>query len=94
MKYDFTKIELIGIDDKVIAKAEFHKTMGNALHAYASDVEFVEIAKAIWRGEEVELTDKQLEEVRKVINGPNIALYARKAFNDFINKSNKEDSGK
>ena len=88
MKYDFTKIKLTDIDGKPM-KVDFHKTIANAVYRFALSVDLVEIAMAINKGKEVELTGKQLTEISGVVNNPqsNIAAFARKAFADFTKET-------
>ena len=52
MKYDFTKIKLTDIDGKEM-KADFHKTIANAVYRFALSVDLVEIAMAINKVKEV-----------------------------------------
>jgi hypothetical protein len=54
-------------------------------------VDFVEFAMEINKGNPVDLSAKQIEEVRKVINTPikgaiPVFTYARKAFDDFVDE--------
>ena len=85
-KYDFKKIVLKDINGTVQKKNIFHKTIANAMYSYARTVDLVDIAMAINKGKEVELTDAQVKEITGVVNNPQsgIATFARKAFKEFI----------
>lgn len=83
---DFSKIVLRDMADKAIADSDFHKTVANSLYHSAQDLDFVDIALEINRGNAVDLTDAQIAEVRRVVDLPEsrIATHARKALHDFL----------
>ena len=91
MQVDFTKITLSDIDGNVAISSDFHKTIANLLYKYANTVDFVEIAIDINKGNPVDLSTKQIEDIRLLIKTPvnrviPILTYARKAFNEFVDE--------
>ena len=91
MQVDFTKITLRDIDGNIAISSNFHKTIANMLFNWAKTVDFVEIAIEINKGNSVDLSAKQIEEVRTLINTTikgvqQVFTYARKAFDDFVDE--------
>lgn len=86
MTFNFSEIELKTLDGEVIENCNFHKTLANLLYHQSATVDFVDIAIEINRGNSVELTEAQVNEVKRVVELPEscIATHARKAFHDFI----------
>ncbi len=89
MQVDFTKIRLKDIDGNVAMSSDFHKTIANILYSRAKTVDFVEIAIEINKGNSVDLSSQQIEQVQALINTPidgvqPVFAYARKAFDDFV----------
>lgn len=91
MNINFSEIELKDLDGKVIPSMEFHKTVANILYHHADSLDFVEVALAMNRGEAVDLSLGQLNDIKKLVNDPKFGVftYARKAVVDFIDSKNK-----
>ena len=85
MRVNFTEIKLLNLDGEPIG--EFHKVVAQRIY-YSNhpNLDLVEIALKINQGEPVELRDSDLEAIQKIVLDPasGIALFARKAFKDFI----------
>jgi hypothetical protein len=62
---------------------------------FTKNLDLVEIARKINKGEEVELRDSEVTEIKRIFNSNEAGLLAfvRKAFGDFID-SEKEKGGK
>jgi len=92
MKYNFSKVKLTNIDGQEAAK-DVHKTLAAVLYNLTSDLDLVEKALKINKGEEVELDKTEIAEVKKVINDPKAGFFAfvKKGLFDYID-SVKEDT--
>lgn len=88
MQVNFAGIILRDINGNVAMSSNFHKTIADRLYSHAETCDFVEIAMKINKGESVDLSVKQIEEVRRLIKDPKMAVftYARKAFDDFVDE--------
>ncbi|KKN70965.1 hypothetical protein LCGC14_0425670 [marine sediment metagenome] len=88
MQVNFTEIILRDINGNAAMSSNFHKTIADRLYNHAKTCDFVEIAMKINKGESVDLSAKQIEEVRSLIKDPKMAVFthARKAFNDFVDE--------
>lgn len=91
MQVNFTEITLRDINGNVAMSSDFHKTIANLLFNYASTVDFVDIAMEINKGNSVDLSTKQINEVQTVISTPingnqPVFTHARKAFDEFVDE--------
>jgi len=86
MKVDLSKVELKDIDGNVIKDAKFYKTIADLLYGKARSLDLVEIARAINKGEEVEMAASHIKEMRQLVENPEskIFTFARKAFSDYM----------
>lgn len=86
MKVNFTKIELNDIEGNKIPDSCMYKDIANAIYLHSQDLDLVCIAMQINKGEEIEVTKKQLSSIREVIKNPRSGFfaYAKKAAFDFI----------
>lgn len=86
MKYDFTKIETSALDGTPVM--DLHKTIANSVYLHTKDLGLVTIAQDIYAGKEVEITQPQLEEIKRIISDEQIGFFAfvKKAIIDFINQ--------
>lgn len=91
MKINFSQIKLIDLEDKTIEGSAIHKTLANLLYARAENLDLVEIARAINKGEEVDLRPEEVKEIQKLVKNPQngIAAFARKTLLDFIIEKEK-----
>lgn len=93
MKINFNKLELKDIKGGP-AKPEqpIHEVIGNIIYAQAKDLNLVDIARAIYRGEEVELRDNEASEIEGLLTSENSQLlaFARKAVKDFMAEHRKD----
>jgi len=85
MKYSFHTVAITDIDGKD-SKVEVHKTLANALYSKSKDLDLVEKARIMNKGEEIELDKTEIEEIKKVIKDPQIGFFAfvQKALLDYI----------
>lgn len=92
MKVNFSKIKLLDLEGKVIPKAILHKTLAGVIYQYTKNLDLVEVARKINKGEEVELRDSEVTEIRRIIQTPEAGMFAfaRKAINDFLEEAGKE----
>lgn len=94
MKVDFSKLQMTDIENRVVENAALHKTIANTLWHNAKNLDLVEIAMVINRGEEVDLNKKDLLEIEALIkdskNG--IFAFAQKQITDFIEEARDKDA--
>ncbi len=92
-QYDFSKIVLTELDGKVIEDADIHKTLANIIYRSAVDLDLVEIAREMNKGELVSLTKNQTDAIRRLIADPKVGLFAfaRKAIADYIDEVQREE---
>lgn len=86
MKYNFSEIKLFDIEGNEVNDAYFHKIIGNNIYLQAKDLDLVEKARSIFKGEEIELDKVEIAEVKELICGEksNILAFAKKAFQDYV----------
>ena len=96
MKFSFHDIPVIGIDGELAEESDLHNTLAAVLYRSAKNLDLVDIALQINRGEEVELEKAELAEVKTHINDPSSGLYAfaRKALKGYIESVEKAEKGK
>ena len=84
MKVNFATIALKDIEGNVIT-ADFQKQIGNLLYMQGGNIEECELGKRIYFADgEVELSDKDVEAVRRIIMG--YSYIAKQAIEDAIVK--------
>jgi hypothetical protein len=93
MKTDFTKIKVLDIGDKPIT--DFHKVLARVIFMHTQNLDLVEIARAMNKGESVELRDSDFDELKRIVNSreANIFAFARKATLDFIEEQKGKKDG-
>lgn len=86
MIYNFSTVKLTDIEGKEMENADAHKTLANAVYNLTTNLDLVEKAMQINKGEEVALTPEEIEVVKGVINDPktNFFAFVKKAFLDYI----------
>ena len=91
MKYNFSEVKIKDIDGKEINNT--HKALANAIYLLTENLDLVEIAQKINRGEEVDLEKAEVETIKQIINEPKAGFFAfvKKAYFDYID-SVKEKS--
>jgi hypothetical protein len=96
MKINFSDMVLKDIYEQELPNQLFYKTIANLLYTKANNLDLVDIALVMNRGEEVELTKEELKEVEFLINDPasRIHAYARKAAREFIEEHKKKEKDK
>lgn len=80
---NFANIQLKDIEGRDVPH-ELNKVVGNLIYIGTKDLGFLDKAQAIYRGEDVELTDDELKEVRRVIDASQLSAFARKAIIDSL----------
>lgn len=93
MKVDFKVVKIYNIEGKLIEKSNLHKTIADILYCRARNLTLVEIAKKIHKGEVVDLSHTEVEEIKQLISSPNDGLlsFARKAVLEYIDSIGKEE---
>ena len=77
MKIDFTKVVLHDLAGKPLkTQSEVHKTIANTIYFTARSVDLIEVAQAVNKGQEVELSVSQIEEIKNLVNHPQATLAA------------------
>ncbi len=87
MKVDFSKIELHDIDGKK-QNIEIHKTIGRIIYMFTENLDLIEIAQKIHKGEEVELRDSDVSEIKRLFKRKEGGLlaYVRKTVEEYMDK--------
>ncbi len=93
MKIKLAKATLKDIDDKVVKEHELHKSVANILYTKAKNLDLVDIAVAMNRGEAVEMAGSHIKELRGLVADPANGLlsFARKAVLDYLDKEIKPE---
>lgn len=93
MKTDFTKIKIFDMKDEPID--DFYKVLARVIFIHTQNLDLVEIARAINKGEPVELRDSDWDEIKRIVNSreANIFAFARKATLDFIDEQKGKKDG-
>ena len=88
MKYNFSKIELLDIEGNKVEGHDIHKHLANGLYVGATDLDLVEKAMGINKGEEIELDKVEVEKIKEFINSDKCTLvaFAKKTILDFLTK--------
>ena len=91
MKYNFTNLKLHDIDGKEMQDHDIHKLLAKGLYVNVKDLDLVEIAIKINKGEEVEIDKVEAQNIKKFIESDNCTLFAfaKKALIDFLNDKNE-----
>jgi len=85
MKYNFSNIKLIDIEGNEVKDNSLPKVIGNAIYSNTKDLGMVDIARDIYKGEEVELDEKQIEEVKTIVSA-SFAAFAQIAILDYVDQ--------
>lgn len=93
MKVDFTKIKIADIEDKPID--DFHKVLARVIYMHTQNLDLVEIARQINKGEPVELRSSDWDEIKRIVKSreANVFAFARKAVIDFIEEHKGKKNG-
>lgn len=98
MKVDFTKIKIFDINGVQIENINIHKIVANIIYQKANNLDLVDISMEINRGNEVDLSEIELKEVRELLIQPQsqLSAFVRKSIKEFIDnigksKPNKEE---
>lgn len=85
MKYDFKKVDIFDIDEKKV-DLDIGKTIAVMVYRQAKNLDLVDVALKINKGEEVELRPADVKEIRQIIDDPRNGVFAhvRKALKDFF----------
>lgn len=85
MKLNFSQLKLKAIDGTVM-DVEVHKLLANALYVYVHDLGMLDIARAIYKGEEVELTSTQVKEIDSVLENERagFAAFIKEAIKNYL----------
>lgn len=73
MKYDFKKVNVLDIKWKKISyewkleEAAPYKRIANLIYIFSKDLELCDIARDIYSWKEVELRDKEIEEIKNLL---------------------------
>lgn len=85
MKYDFKTVDIFDIDEKKV-DFDIGKTIAVMVYRQAKNLDLVDVALKINKGEEVELRPADVKEIRQIIDDPRNGVFAhvRKALKDFF----------
>ena len=86
MKYNFSEVRVINVDGAAVEGATIHKALANAIYNFTTNLDLVETAMLINKGEEVELKDSEVEAIKKVIKDDRAGFlaFAQKTLLDYI----------
>jgi len=84
MKYDFSKAVVKTLDGQVVP--EVNKSLANAIYGLTKDLDLVDKALKINKGEAVELDKTEVETIKSIINDDKAGFFAfvKKGFFDYI----------
>ena len=87
MKLNFSELKLHAIDGTKL-NIEFHKLLANAIYVWVKDIRYLELARNIYKGIEVDLSNEELDAITEVVQNPSagIAAFVREAYKKFIKK--------
>ena len=85
MKYDFSKFQPKDVDDAV-AGTDVHKIIGGIVFRGADEPPMSEIGRLIYKGKEVEISDNQMEKIKKSLVGQ-VMPFVLLQFNEFVEKT-------
>lgn len=85
MKYDFKKVDIFDINEQKV-DIDMGKIVGGLLYRLAKNLDLVDVALKINKGEEVELRPADVKEIRAIIDDPQNGVFAhvRKSLKDFF----------
>ena len=85
MYYDFSKVTLTDSEGNEVDE-KINKPISEVIFSQVKSLELVEVARKIFAGEEVELDNLQIKEVRELICGEKSSFhaFAKKAIKDYI----------
>jgi len=86
MKYAFHEIILQDLDGNPIKDIALHKFLANAIYVHAKNLDLVEKALVINKGQEVDLSTAEVEQLVHLIDDEKIgiAAFARKALKEYL----------
>jgi len=88
--FDINGVKVIKVDDGNGNKSDFliHKQVANLVYTGAKNLDLVEIARDINSGKEVEVSEKELNEIKDlIINKSNTPAFIKLAISEFIDKA-------
>lgn len=95
MKVNFKEVKLFDIDNVPIPieKSNIHKAIANILYLQAKNLDLVDIAIKINRGETIDVSKLELEGIKETILNSQIGLsaFVKKATIEYINSIGRED---
>ncbi|KKM00003.1 hypothetical protein LCGC14_1808800 [marine sediment metagenome] len=95
MKIDFSKLQVSKLDGEPVE--DFYKDVANVIYKFTEDLDLVDIAIQINRGNIVELRDSDSQKIVRLFESNKIPMFAfaRKAVIDFVTlqkqKSNTDE---
>lgn len=86
MQVDFKQIKLTDINEQEVLNSTIHKTIANVIYVNARNLDLVEKAMKINKGEVVELSPGELTEIIKLVSSheSGIAAFARKQVKEYL----------
>lgn len=84
MKINFSKVIIKNIKGELIEN--IHQVIGGMIYERTKDLSLVELAIKIYKGEEVELSQLQVEEIKRLINENATQAFVKKALLEYIDK--------
>lgn len=88
-KIKFDKVKCLNVDGEEF-EADMTKHIANALYNATASVDMLEVARAINKGEEIELTDEVEESIIQILPQSNMVAFAQLAVQNLINETKKE----
>lgn len=84
MQFNFSSVVITDLAGNAVPKV--HEALANGIYTATKDLSLVETARAIYRGESVELSQTQLQEVKRIIEDEKVGFMAfvRDAYLTFI----------
>ena len=88
-KIDFTKVTLVDLEGKKLEKIELHKTVANIIYSFTKEMDLVAKALDINAGKEVDLSAREIEEIKRLVMDEKSGLmaFAKKGLLDILDKA-------
>lgn len=94
-KYNFSTLKTTDLNGKPLPEIQFHKVLANLIYTHTNNLDMVELAREMNSGVEMDLRQREINEIKRLLESPNCNLVAfvRKVLLDYIKEIEKKDGG-
>jgi hypothetical protein len=91
MKVDFKEIKLVDIEENPIL--DFHKVLARVIFMHTQNLDLVEVARQVNKGEPVEIRDSDWDEITRCTKckESGLSAFAKKAIVDFVEEQKRKE---